>query len=128
MANNDKTWTIDQQLEGYFMCWDIVTQTATTFDLLIKDNSKSYVKVSKVSTDPGLALLSKGSAYKAVGPLKINIHFESTSMNVKSISTNSIIATDNGTIGYTYSFAIEDSYDGDYNDVYINISFWKTAN
>ena len=111
--------------KGNNISWFIASQAYYTGCIKLSDESgKVYVDVSKRTTSTNYTVVGNGNFDFKGTKLFLDIDIPQSSEIHQSISANSI--TDNlaRKVGQIYTFCIEDSTDGDYNDFYINIAAW----
>lgn len=126
---NQETYFLREFKNGDYMLWNICSQCYNTFTVVIRDDSKVYKTIKKTSVACSLLKLEQGSEFYSGGSnLRIEITFDKKDINIKeSIVSGGITDRRANTVGYSYSYCIEDSTDDDYNDIYINVVAWRKA-
>lgn len=111
--------------KGYFLVWDVLTQTAGTPTITLKAGNTTYFTATKNNTSGTLQLIVQGSRdYVSDSTLILTISYPG-SINIKQSFTSGAINDQRARkVGYVYDFCIEDGTDDDYNDVYVNIVGW----
>lgn len=126
MASSKKYFLREFQ-NGDFMLWSVCSQAYNKFTVVIKDDKKTYANIKKTDTSTSLKKLSQDSSeYKGGSNLRVEVTFDNKKVEVKeSILSGGITDSVSNTVGYVYTYCIEDGTDDDYNDVYINIVAWR---
>lgn len=126
MSNIDTSY-LRQFEKNDFMLWSVCSQTIQTFKVIIQDDKKIYATISKNMSEHNLVKLSQESAfYEGGNNLRIEVQFDDKKVNIKKSQTaGTIMDTQSNTVGFSYTFCMEDGTDDDYNDVYITIIAWK---
>jgi hypothetical protein len=110
-----------------FLAWHVVTQTAGTGKIILKDNNKVYFTAEKTNHSADIQLLAEGSAfYGGAGDLRVEITVNEGAQKDLDVSpsSNAILDKQSNTVGFVYDYCVEDWLDKDYNDYYINIVGW----
>lgn len=112
--------------KGDYMLWNVCSQCYNNFTVRILDDNKQYMEVSKRSYSTNLQKLCQDSCdYDGGNNLRVEIEFEDRNIDIKeSIVAGGITDRRSNTVGFTYTYCIEDATDDDYNDAYINIVAW----
>lgn len=119
------TFELDQFHKGYFLAWEVLSQTASTGIITLKAGNKTYFTASKNNSTTGLLLLAQDSAdYNQNETLTLTVTVNGATQLKQSLTSGAINDEKARKVGYTYSFCIEDWTDNDYNDYYINIVGW----
>lgn len=110
--------------KDYFVIVSMTTQAAFQITASINDADNTYFNESRQSTD-ALPIISK-SFYTKSDNEKLTIDVpESFRLDVRMNVMD--IKSDSGElISKTISLVAEDSYDYDYNDLFLTISAWRT--
>lgn len=109
------------------MLWSVCSQASNKFTVVIKDDKKTYAKIKKKSSSASLKKLSQDSSeYEGGSKLRVEVTFDNKKVEIKeSIMSEGITNILAKTMGYIYTYCIEDGTDDDYNDVYIDIVAWR---
>jgi len=119
------TFELDQFQNGYFLAWEVLSQTASTGVVTLTAGSKTYFTATKSNSTSSLTLLAQDSAdYNQSETLTLTITVNGATQLKQSFTSGAINDQKAKKVGYTYSFCIEDWTDDDYNDYYINIVGW----
>lgn len=112
---------------GDYMLWSVCSQSYNNFKVQIKDDRKVYMEVKKTSHSMNLQKLTQDACfYEGGNNLRIEIEFDDPNTDIKeSIVTGGVTDRRSNTVGYTYTYCIEDSTDDDYNDAYISVIAWR---
>ena len=126
-SNNKKTFYIKNLEKGDLMLWDVCSRCSNTFSVTIRDDDTIYKDIYKDTYKKEVDVLSYGSAhYKGGKNLRIEVEFDDSSVDLKKAQASSAIKNeDNKTIGYIYTYNLEDANDEDYNDAVITLKSWK---
>ncbi len=127
MGKYQDKFILEEFKKGYFMLWDVCSQCVNTFTVKIMDDTKTYANIVKSDTNTDLHILSQDSAmYDGGSNLRIEIQFDNKDVDIKKSQTAGAIVDDmSNTVGFTYTYCIEDANDNDYNDAFITIIGWK---
>lgn len=122
-----ETYYLQEFKKGDFMLWSVCSQCRNKFTVVIRDDSTTYATIKKTDTSVELEKLSQNSAfYKGGENLRIEITFEDKSVDIKeSIVCGGIVDGHSKTVGYSYTYCLEDYIDEDYNDIYISVIAWN---
>lgn len=110
-----------------YMLWSVCSQCYNTFTVRILDDKKEYAKVKKSNTSTDVQKLEqKADFYGGGGNLRVEVEFNDHSVDIKeSIISGGVVDAHSNTVGYSYTYCLEDWEDEDYNDVYITITAWR---
>ena len=124
---NKQTYYISGLKAGDIILWDVCSQCANTFSVIIKDDDKIYAKIDKGDEVRELKLLAHDSAfYEGGSNLRIEVEYTDPAVTIKTANASGAIKNEQKrTIGYLYNYSLEDSTDDDYNDASISITSWK---
>lgn len=128
MANKE-TYFLREFKKGDYMLWSVCSQCYNLFTVVIRDDTKIYKMISKTSTDCTLQKLEQGGDFYTGGAnLRVELIFNDGNVDIReSIVSGGITDRRANTVGYTYSYCIEDAWDNDYNDAYINVVAWRKS-
>ena len=126
MANR-KTYYLREFQKGDFMLWSVCSQCWNNFTVTLRDDKKTYAVICKNSHSTELQKLSQESAfYEGGSNLRMEVEFHNGNIDIKeSIVTGGIVDSNSNTVGYTYTYCLEDDKDMDFNDAYITIIAWR---
>ncbi len=108
-----------------YMFWTITGQTAANITVTITDDSgTTYVTCSRngqrnpVNPAPSMGYIQlKGN--------NVMVNVTDSAGITGAAQQNSTVFTPNGpAAGYTYSLALEDATDNDFNDVWVSLAAW----
>lgn len=124
---NQEVFYLQEFKPGDFMLWSVCSQCLNTFSVVIRDDSKIYATVRKSTKATDLQKLSQDSAFYGGGEnLRIEVEFDKQSVDIQeSTVSGGIVGGHSRTVGYSYTYCLEDEGDEDYNDVYIAIIAWR---
>lgn len=123
-----KTYNVSEIKQGYFVCWNVCTQTWNACSVKLADEKgNQYFSYSKPFERNGnLKFLGQGYADCKGSKLTLTVTCETDTGEIKhSINSYNITNDSAATIGHGYNLCIEDASDGDYNDVYIDLVAWE---
>lgn len=125
--SNKGTYYLREFKNNDFMLWSVCSQCYNTFTVTIRDDSKVYATIPKRTTSTSLQKLEQNSAFYTGGNnLRVEIYFDNPRADVdNSPVSGGILDKQANTVGYSYTFCIEDADDKDYNDAYITIVGWR---
>jgi hypothetical protein len=113
-------------IQGQLMFWSWTTQAANNVMVTLQDSSTQYFNASRQNTDPLPAPIPGASLIG--GPnLQLTVNVPAASALVVSTSSVNITDPSGNVIGETFSVAIEDGSDGDFNDVWVSLAAWNLA-
>ena len=126
-SNNKKTFYIGSLKKGDLMLWDVCSQCSNTFSVTIRDDDTIYADIDKDTSEKELDILSHDSAfYEGGSNLRIEVEYYGSSVNLKKAHASGAIKNEKKkTIGYIYTYNLEDFDDEAYNDAVITLSSWK---
>lgn len=129
MANKE-TYFLREFKKGDYMLWNVCSQCWQTFTVTIRDDSKVYTTIKKTTHNCTIQKLEQNAEFYGGGSnLRVEIVFDDSKVEVKESSvTGGITDRHTNTVGYSYTYCIEDGTDDDYNDAYIAIIAWRNAN
>lgn len=117
---------LDQFVQGNLIAWNVTTQCGYLPTIKLIAGSRTFFTMNKTTLDHNLQLLGNGSAtIDTAETLKLVITIPQSVQIKSSIVAGAISDKKAKKVGYIYDICIEDSYDDDYNDVYVNIVGWK---
>lgn len=121
-------FTLQEIKSGYFIAWNVATQCAYTYDIVLKSGNTEIFHASKTNHSTGFQMIEQGHAdFTGSQDLILTVTCNEASKELKSsIPSGSITDPSAKTVGYVYDICIEDSGDMDFNDVYINLVGWKS--
>lgn len=124
---NKKTYYLREFRKGDFMLWSVCSQCWNNFTITIRDDKKEYDVIRKNSQSTELQKLAQKSAfYEGGSNLRLEVEFHNSSADIKeSMVTGGIVDAYSNTVGYSYTYCLEDDKDMDYNDAYITIIAWR---
>jgi hypothetical protein len=111
-----------------FMAWHVVTQAGNTATIVLKDNNKVYCTAKKTNRSGDIQMIEEGSAfYGGAGDLRVEITVNEGAQKDLDVSpsSNAILDKQSNTVGFVYTYCVEDWLDKDYNDFYIHIVGWN---
>ncbi|MCL2398671.1 MAG: hypothetical protein FWC91_02865 [Defluviitaleaceae bacterium] len=118
-----KTINLTEIPSGYFLTWQYLTQAYNHSSVKLEAGEQLFFDKSKTNNVTDLQVIAHGSGvYTSKSPLTLTI--ETTPKLEIEVVSGAIHDSNVNKVGYSYSFAIEDWDDNDYNDVYINIMAW----
>lgn len=121
-----KEYKLPELKKGYYLFWSVCTQCMYNCSVQMADNSGHvYFNSKKVSRSTNLQTLEQGNHLLNGEDLKLIVDIPESSAINQSIPSGAITDSNGLTVGYVYSFCIEDATDEDYNDIYINVVGWK---
>lgn len=121
-----KEYKLPEMKKGYYLFWSVCTQCMYNCSVKMEDeSSRSYFNCSKSNRRTDLQVLEQGNRQLDGNGLKLIIEVPESAEIKQSIPSGAITDNSGATVGYVYSFCIEDSTDEDYNDIYINVVGWK---
>jgi len=119
------TQFLRQFKKGNFMCCNVCTQCYNTGTVTVKDDRKTYFVAKKTTTSTALQhLLSAGADYEGGNNLRVEFQVDTHAALDVAAFSNAILDKKGEVVGHVYSFCLEDSFDADYNDFYVNIVAW----
>lgn len=120
------TFEFSEFKPGYFLAWTITSQCGNTGSVKITAGNTTLVTARKITGDWNLKLLAQGSATINSNIVKVTVTINEATIELKnSKSAGAILDNSGRKVGYVYDVCIEDSYDDDYNDIYINLVGWE---
>ncbi|MCL2398669.1 MAG: hypothetical protein FWC91_02855 [Defluviitaleaceae bacterium] len=115
--------------KGYFLCWEVSTQTPKAVNVRLTVGNTTYFNVSKNKGTNNFQLLNLNSRDHNVSETPIlTVGVSDSTRLQKSSVTGAINDPVERKVGYVYTICIEDADDNDFNDVYINIVGWARKN
>lgn len=125
--NNERTFYLREFKNGDFMLWSVCSQCWNTFTVTIRDENEVYAVIKKATHDTNLQKLSQDAKkYKGGDALRVEIVFDSEEVDIQeSIVSGGVVDSHSNTIGYSYTYCLEDAHDEDFNDAYISIIAWR---
>ncbi len=110
---------------GYFIAWTITSQCGNMAKVELYDGNRLFVTANKNNHDWNFQMLEQGHTTISTGDIKavITIHEAKTELQ-NSKSANMIMDNSGNPVGYVHDICVEDDYDEDYNDIYINVVGW----
>jgi hypothetical protein len=120
-----KSYPVSNFSKGMYMFWTITGQTAANITVTITDDSgTTYVTCSRngqrnpVNPAPSMGYIQlKGN--------NVMVNVTDSAGITGAAQQNSTVFTPNGpAAGYTYSLALEDATDNDFNDVWVSLAAW----
>lgn len=113
--------------KGDYMLWSVCSQCYNNFSACIRDDTKVYAQINKSNHSCDLQKLAQSSCYYEGGNnLRIEVEFDYPVTDIKESKVSGAITDRVGnTVGYTYTYCLEDAGDEDYNDCYINVIAWR---
>lgn len=125
--SNKATYYLREFKNGDYMLWSVCAQTSNTFKVIIKDDSTVYATFNKNTSAHNLQKLGQDAAYYKGGRnMRVEVEFDNKAIEIKeSPVTGGITDRQTNTVGYSYTYCIEDATDNDYNDAYITIIAWR---
>lgn len=126
MANRE-TYYLREFKKGDFMLWSVCSQCWNNFTVTIRDDKKEYAVIRKSIQLTDLQKLSQEAAiYEGGSNLRIEVEFDGTNIDIKeSPVSGGIMDAHGNTVGYSYTYCLEDDKDMDFNDAYITITAWR---
>lgn len=121
-----KSYPVANFSQGMYMFWTITTQTASNVTVTITDDSgTTYVTCIRNNQrnpiDPAPC-----SGYAQLRGNNVMVNVTDSSGISGAAQQNSTVYTPNGPpAGYTYSLALEDYTDNDFNDVWVSLAAWN---
>lgn len=127
ISASKETYFLREFEKGDFMLWDVCSQCMNTFTVTIRDDKKVYANIRKANPSTELQILSQESAdYDGGSNLRIEIAFDNPDAKIKKSQTaGAIMDKQSNTVGFSYTYCIEDGDDWDFNDVFITVIAWK---
>lgn len=122
-----KKYFLREFKKGDYMLWSVCSQCYYTYKVVIKDDHTVYANITKDNNSTNLQKLEQeAKVYNGGTNLCVEITFDDSRVDIKeSIVSGGITDAVSNTVGYIYTYCIEDGTDKDYNDAYINIIAWR---
>lgn len=121
-----REFVLDEFEKGNLIAWNVTTQCRNAVNVKLMDGNKTLFDKDKTTPSQSLQLLGDGHAVLESGSeLKLLLDIPRSSNIKYSLVAGAISDRREKRVGYIYDFCIEDQYDDDYNDVYINVVGWK---
>lgn len=126
-ATYERVFYLSAFKKNDFLLWSVCAQAYENFRVVIKDDSRTYLDVSKRDHSTELQKVVQDSSFYYGGSnLRLIITYDNHSLDVHdSKVSGSILDAMAREVGYSYTFCIEDGADDDYNDAYISIVGWR---
>lgn len=110
--------------KGYYIFWTFTTQAAFTINVELKDNKRIYMVAHRTSISPIPA--EQGYAKVEGENLQLVINIPQSYQIDGRIQDMNILDSKSQMIVKTITLVGEDSDDLDYNDIFFNISAWRS--
>ena len=112
---------------GDFMLWNVCSQCYNTFTVTLKDDKKTYATINKANHITDLQKLSQASAFYDGGSnLRVEVEFFDGTKDIQeSVVSGGTLDPRGNTVGYSYTYCLEDGEDWDFNDAYITLTAWR---
>lgn len=108
-----------------FLFWTVCSQCQFLGTVVIRDDQTVYTVIRKVSPSTDVQVLEQSSRqYLGTSGLRVEIDVPVANHLWIASKEGTPISAEGIGIGNFYNLCIEDSYDRDYNDFYINIVAW----
>lgn len=121
-----KEFKLPEMKKGYYLFWSVCTQCMYDCSVKMEDETGcSYFSCNKFNRSTNLQVLEQNNRQLNGNVLKLVVDVPASAEIKQSIPSGAITDSNGETVGYVYSFCIEDSTDEDYNDIYINVVGWK---
>lgn len=112
--------------QGMYMVWHVSSQTASQFQVTLKDDTKEYFseKNGEYRSDT-VSVLSVGDHKIEGNKLTLTLDINSGSVKPPIINSVAIVGNTSSPAGYMYHLCIEDHEDNDYNDICVMMTAWN---
>ena len=122
-----QSFQLDEFKKGDFLIWSVCTQAQLSSKVSMKAGDHQVFSVSKDNPSTNLQFLGQNSYDLTTDDYPIlTVEVYGSSKILQSKVTDIISDNKARSVGYSYSICIEDSTDSDYNDIYINVTGWRT--
>lgn len=116
--------------QGWYMTWTMSTQAANNVCATLKDSATTYVN-NVCRQNQSFGILAQGFQQVAGSNLQLSVTATSSSGTPNLIAATNAFALTNPlgkNVAFGYNIAVEDSTDQDFNDLYVSVVAWTTAN
>lgn len=112
--------------KGWHMIWAMYTQSSNEFTVILKDNSETYVNVTRAQEEPIPHLAEGASEIKGENlQLEVTISGKNFTGFKDCINTYVVFDGASNIVGYGYNLCVEDWTDNDYNDLFVTMACWR---
>lgn len=111
--------------QGTYMTWTFATQAANQICVTLKDSATVYLN-NACRQSKTFGIIPGGQGFAQVQGTGVNILVNVPNSNSLIAVTNAfaLASPDGSNVGFGYNFAIEDSSDNDFNDLYATVVAW----
>lgn len=121
-----KTIFLPDVKNGDFLFWTVTSQCQFLGSIRILDDRQLYTRIPKNDPDVRMQVLEQSYKTYTGGPnLRVEIDIPRAAHVYVAEEKGQPIQGGGNTVGYCYNFCVEDYYDADYNDFYINVVAWN---